>query len=60
MERTATDGHGLPENKAPERQSCNTIKTTKPQIVENGTRESAGAEVTPSTLSATLHENAIS
>ena len=34
-------------------------KTRKPHIVENITRESAGAEVTPSTLSATLHGNAI-
>ena len=58
MERTATDGRGLSENKAPERQSCKTIKTTKPQILENVTRESADAEVTPSTLSATLHGNA--
>ena len=58
MERTATDGRGLSENKAPERQSCKTIKTTKPQILENVTRESGDAEVTPSTLSATLHGNA--
>ena len=58
MEGTATDGHGLSENKAPERRSCKTIKTTKPQIVENVTRERAGAEVTLSTLSAALHGNA--
>ena len=58
MARMATDGHGVSENKAPEHQSFNTIKTAKPQILENITRESAGAEVTPSTLSGTLHGNA--
>ena len=59
MERMATDGHGLSKNKAPERQSYNTIKTTKPKVLENVTRESAGAKVTPSTLSGTLHGNAM-
>ena len=59
MERMAKDSHGLSENKAPARQSYNTIKTTKPKVLENITRESAGAKVTPSTLSGTLHGNAI-
>ena len=59
MERMATVGHGLSKNKAPERQSYNTIKTTKPKVLENVTRESAGAEVAPSDLSGTLHGNAI-
>ena len=58
MERTAKDGHGVSENKAPERRSCKTIKMTKPQVLENVTRERAAAEVTPSTLSGTLHGNA--
>ena len=55
MERTAKDGHGVSENKAPEHQSFNTIKTAKPKVLENVTFDRSDAEEAPSDLSATLH-----
>ena len=60
MERTATDGHGLSKNKAPERQRRNTGKTVAPEVLENVTRErTPHRDITTQDLP-TLHGNAIS